>query len=129
MQLSPISQHRNLTGIPQNNRLSLTPFRKKKPHNPRRPLVAPEASTVSTASAPSPAEPGKTADVAPDEEPPGKLRPGESVTAVLHNFGRAEYAPGKGESFFVELKNRSGSKLYWGEQLESLVKTIRKVTW
>ncbi|HHH4856216.1 TPA: LPD7 domain-containing protein, partial [Escherichia coli] len=88
--------------------------------------VAPEASTVSTASAPSPAEPGKTADVAPDEEPPGKLRPGESVTAVLHNFGRAEYAPGKGESFFVELKNRSGSKLYWGEQLESLVKNHQK---
>ncbi|EJE8743032.1 DNA primase, partial [Escherichia coli] len=84
--------------------------------------VAPEASTVSTVPASSPAEPGKTADAAQGEEPPGKLRPGESVTAVLHNFGRAEYAPGKGESFFVELKNRSGSKLYWGEQLESLVK-------
>ncbi|EIY6292096.1 DNA primase, partial [Escherichia coli] len=88
--------------------------------------VAPEASTVSTVPASSPAEPGKTADAAQGEEPPGKLRPGESVTAVLHNFGRAEYAPGKGESFFVELKNRSGSKLYWGEQLESLVKNHQK---
>ncbi|WP_371011432.1 LPD7 domain-containing protein [Escherichia coli] len=88
--------------------------------------AATESSTVSTAPASSPTEPDKTADAAPGEEPPGKLRPGESVTAVLHNFGRAEYAPGKGESFFVELKNRSGSKLYWGEQLESLVKNHQK---
>lgn len=51
------------------------------------------------------------------------------MTAVLHNFGRAEYAPGKGESFFVELKNRSGSKLYWGNNWKVWSKTIRKVTW
>ncbi|KAB3088181.1 mobilization protein [Escherichia coli] len=88
--------------------------------------AAREAATVSTFPAPSPAESDKTADVAPGEEPPGKLRPGESVTAVLDNYGRAEYAPGKGESFFVELKNRSGRKLYWGEQLESLVKNHQK---
>lgn len=50
------------------------------------------------------------------------------MTAVLHNFGRAEYAPGKGESFFVELKTAVAANST-GEQLESLVKTIRKVTW
>lgn len=88
--------------------------------------AAPETVPVSTTPASSPAAPDKTADMTAVEEPPGKLRPGESVTAVLHNFGRAEYAPGKGESFFVELKNRSGSKLYWGEQLESLVKNHQK---
>ncbi|EET8715816.1 DNA primase, partial [Escherichia coli] len=37
----------------------------------------------------------------PEEEPPGKLRPGESVTAVLTNYGEKEYAPGKGRCFFV----------------------------
>lgn len=61
-----------------------------------------------------------------DEAAPGKLGPGESVTAVLTNYGRAEYAKGKGESFFVELSNRSGSQLYWGQGLEELVKRCHR---
>ncbi|HFW4712700.1 TPA: LPD7 domain-containing protein [Salmonella enterica subsp. enterica serovar Chailey] len=83
---------------------------------------APASGSLTT----SPAEPDQPDTQAPAEEPPGKLNPGESVTAVLNNFGRAEYAPGKGESFFVELKNRSGSKIYWGQQLEDLVKHHQK---
>ncbi|HGB0710400.1 TPA: LPD7 domain-containing protein [Salmonella enterica subsp. enterica serovar Typhimurium] len=61
-----------------------------------------------------------------DEAAPGKLGPGESVTAVLTNYGRAEYAKGKGESFFVELSNRSGRQLYWGQGLEELVKQCHR---
>ncbi len=119
--LSPISQHRNLTGIPPEQPAVPDPVKEKEATQSPASPVAPEASTVSTVPASSPAEPRKTADAAQGEEPPENFAR-ESVTAVLHNFGRAEYAPGKGESFFVELKNRSGSKLYWGEQLESLVK-------
>lgn len=62
----------------------------------------------------------------PEEEPPGKLRPGESVTAVLTNYGEKEYAPGKGRCFFVELTNRSGKREYWGKGLEELVKNHQK---
>ncbi len=57
---------------------------------------------------------------------PGKLRPGESVTAVLTNYGEKEYAPGKGRCFFVELTNRSGKREYWGNGLEELVKNHQK---
>lgn len=60
------------------------------------------------------------------EEPPGKLSPGESVTAVLTNYGEKEYAPGKGRCFFVELTNRSGKREYWGNGLEELVKNHQK---
>ncbi|HGC4924906.1 TPA: hypothetical protein ACIYO6_005670, partial [Escherichia coli] len=60
------------------------------------------------------------------EEPPGKLSPGESVTAVLTNYGEKEYAPGKGRCFFVELTNRSGKREYWGKGLEELVKNHQK---
>ncbi|HCU5233615.1 TPA: hypothetical protein OUW80_005279, partial [Escherichia coli] len=62
----------------------------------------------------------------PEEEPPGKLSPGESVTAVLTNYGEKEYAPGKGRCFFVELTNRSGKREYWGNGLEELVKNHQK---
>ncbi|MDA5308269.1 DUF5710 domain-containing protein [Escherichia coli] len=62
----------------------------------------------------------------PEEEPPGKPRPGESVTAVLTNYGEKEYAPGKGRCFFVELTNRSGKREYWGKGLEELVKNHQK---
>ncbi|EMR7861338.1 DNA primase [Escherichia coli] len=62
----------------------------------------------------------------PEEEPPGRLRPGESVTAVLTNYGEKEYAPGKGRCFFVELTNRSGKREYWGNGLEELVKNHQK---
>ncbi|EKG5179127.1 DNA primase, partial [Escherichia coli] len=62
----------------------------------------------------------------PEEEPPGKLRPGESVTAVLTNYGEKEYAPGKGRCFFVELTNRRGKREYWGKGLEELVKNHQK---
>ncbi|WP_218451706.1 LPD7 domain-containing protein [Salmonella enterica] len=85
-----------------------------------------QPAPVSGSLTPPPAEPDQPDTQAPAEEPPGKLNPGEGVTAVLNNFGRAEYAPGKGESFFVELKNRSGSKIYWGQQLEDLVKQHQK---
>ncbi len=92
-----------------------------------------------TASAPSRSQPPQPETPAPggednaatagqgaDEAAPGKLRQGESVTAVLTNYGRAEYAKGKGESFFVELSNRSGRHLYWGQGLEELVKQCHK---
>ncbi|ELW8596557.1 DNA primase [Salmonella enterica] len=76
--------------------------------------------------APGSADNAATAGQGSDEAAPGKLRQGESVTAVLTNYGRAEYAKGKGESFFVELSNRSGRHLYWGQGLEELVKQCHK---
>ncbi|EEM8924395.1 DNA primase [Salmonella enterica] len=76
--------------------------------------------------APGSADNAATTGQGADEAAPGKLRQGESVTAVLSNYGRAEYAKGKGESFFVELSNRSGRHLYWGQGLEELVKQCRK---
>lgn len=78
------------------------------------------------APVPGSADNAATAGHEADEAAPGKLGPGESVTAVLTNYGRAEYAKGKGESFFVELSNRSGSQLYWGQGLEELVKQCHK---
>ncbi|EAT0257633.1 DNA primase [Salmonella enterica] len=93
-------------------------------------------TTASASSRPQPPQsetpvPGSvdnaaTAGQGADEAAPGKLRQGESVTAVLTNYGRAEYAKGKGESFFVELSNRSGRHLYWGQGLEELVKQCHK---
>ncbi|EIX4510668.1 DNA primase [Escherichia coli] len=93
---------------------------------------APRADTQEQPAAPS-SVPGKAPVSAqpqqpdtPEEEPPGKLRPGESVTAVLTNYGEKEYAPGKGRCFFVELTNRSGKREYWGKSLEELVKNHQK---
>ncbi|EFK0180065.1 DNA primase [Escherichia coli] len=93
---------------------------------------APRAGTPEQPAAPSSsagnvavsAQPQQTDT--PEEEPPGKLRPGESVTAVLTNYGEKEYAPGKGRCFFVELTNRSGKREYWGNGLEELVKNHQK---
>ncbi|EPF7203621.1 DNA primase, partial [Salmonella enterica subsp. enterica serovar Bredeney] len=81
------------------------------------PSSAPEKAPVSA----QPQQPDT-----PVEEPPGKLSPGESVTAVLTNYGEKEYAPGKGRCFFVELTNRSGKREYWGNGLEELVKNHQK---
>ncbi|SPW71228.1 DNA primase TraC [Escherichia coli] len=60
------------------------------------------------------------------KSPPANSDPGESVTAVLTNYGEKEYAPGKGRCFFVELTNRSGKREYWGKGLEELVKNHQK---
>ncbi|EJK1788777.1 DNA primase [Escherichia coli] len=87
------------------------------PEQPAAPSSAPEKAPVSA----QPQQPDT-----PEEEPPGKLSPGESVTAVLTNYGEKEYAPGKGRCFFVELTNRSGKREYWGKGLEELVKNHQK---
>ncbi|EFL3796622.1 TPA: LPD7 domain-containing protein [Escherichia coli] len=84
----------------------------------------PAASSSAPEKAPVSAQPQQPDT--PEEEPPGKLRPGESVTAVLTNYGEKEYAPGKGRCFFVELTNRSGKREYWGNGLEELVKNHQK---
>ncbi|HCP8560946.1 TPA: DNA primase, partial [Escherichia coli] len=83
--------------------------RADRPEQPAAPSSAPEKAPVSA----QPQQPDT-----PEEEPPGKLSPGESVTAVLTNYGEKEYAPGKGRCFFVELTNRSGKREYWGKGLE-----------
>ncbi|EOC7241189.1 LPD7 domain-containing protein [Escherichia coli] len=87
------------------------------PEQPAAPSSASEKAPVSA----QPQQPDT-----PEEEPPGKLSPGESVTAVLTNYGEKEYAPGKGRCFFVELTNRSGKREYWGKGLEELVKNHQK---
>ncbi|WP_308446038.1 LPD7 domain-containing protein, partial [Escherichia coli] len=61
--------------------------RADRPEQPAASSSAPEKAPVSA----QPQQPDT-----PEEEPPGKLRPGESVTAVLTNYGEKEYAPGKG---------------------------------
>ncbi|HFV5874351.1 TPA: LPD7 domain-containing protein, partial [Escherichia coli] len=91
--------------------------RADRPEQPAAPSSAPEKAPVSA----QPQQPDT-----PEEEPPGKLSPGESVTAVLTNYGEKEYAPGKGRCFFVELTNRSGKREYWGKDLEELVKNHQK---
>ncbi|EER5512163.1 DNA primase [Escherichia coli] len=91
--------------------------RADRPEQPAASSSAPEKAPVSA----QPQQPDT-----PEEEPPGKLRPGESVTAVLTNYGEKEYAPGKGHCFFVELTNRSGKREYWGNGLEELVKNHQK---
>ena len=91
--------------------------RADRPEHPAAPSSAPEKAPVSA----QPQQPDT-----PVEEPPGKLSPGESVTAVLTNYGEKEYAPGKGRCFFVELTNRSGKREYWGNGLEELVKNHQK---
>ncbi|EEQ9067365.1 DNA primase [Escherichia coli] len=83
--------------------------------------AAPSSSAGNVAVSAQPQQPDT-----PEEEPPGKLSPGESVTAVLTNYGEKEYAPGKGRCFFVELTNRSGKREYWGKGLEELVKNHQK---
>ncbi|HDG1683194.1 TPA: DNA primase [Kluyvera ascorbata] len=63
------------------------------------------------------------------EEPaPTPLNPGQSVTAVLVNHGEAVYENGekRGGSYFIELKNRAGSHVYWGQDLRDLVQNLNK---
>lgn len=63
------------------------------------------------------------------EEPaPTSLNPGQSVTAVLVNHGEAVYENGekRGGSYFIELKNRAGSHVYWGQDLRDLVQNMNK---
>jgi len=58
------------------------------------------------------------------EEPsPSALKPGESVTAVLKDYGEAMYEnkEQRGNSFFIELQNRGGSHTYWGQDLRKLI--------
>ncbi|MBY6260120.1 DUF5710 domain-containing protein [Phytobacter diazotrophicus] len=59
----------------------------------------------------------------PVEPAPSALSPGQSVTAVLKNFGEAMYEnkEQRGHSFFIELENRGGSHTYWGQDLRNLV--------
>jgi phage/plasmid primase-like uncharacterized protein len=96
------------------------------------PVAAEQAAPVPPAPgevpAPStPASPDANAIKVPDlpEEPaPAALSPGESVTAVLMNYGEARYENREqnGNSFFIELQNRGGSHTYWGQDLRKLVK-------
>ncbi len=59
----------------------------------------------------------------PAEPAPSALKPGQSITAVLKNFGEATYEnkEQKGGSFFIELQNRGGSHTYWGQDLRELI--------
>ena len=59
----------------------------------------------------------------PAEPAPSTLKPGQSITAVLKNFGEATYEnkEQKGGSFFIELQNRGGSHTYWGQDLRELI--------
>ncbi|MGV4043516.1 LPD7 domain-containing protein [Citrobacter portucalensis] len=59
----------------------------------------------------------------PAEPAPSALKPGQSITAVLKNFGEATYEnkEKKGGSFFIELQNRGGSHTYWGQDLRKLI--------
>ena len=86
---------------------------------PRRPSSAPEKAPVSA----QPQQPDT-----PVEEPPGKLSPGESVTAVLTNYGEKEYAPGKGRCFLwsspTAVANGNTGETAW----KNWSKTIRRVT-
>ncbi|EJF0241868.1 DNA primase [Salmonella enterica subsp. enterica serovar Liverpool] len=97
--------------------------------------TSPEAAEQAAPVPPAPGEvPAPSTPVSPDanaikvpdmpEEPaPAALSPGESVTAVLMNFGEAMYEnkEQRGNSFFIELQNRGGSHTYWGQDLRKLV--------
>ncbi|EKF0132124.1 DNA primase, partial [Escherichia coli] len=122
---------------PELNRQSPEETTMAQPEPPVSPKAEVEQTAGSTAETPHPEAPVTAkAEVpragtpeqpdTPEEEPPGKLSPGESVTAVLTNYGEKEYAPGKGRCFFVELTNRSGKREYWGKGLEELVKNHQK---
>ncbi|WP_241281499.1 LPD7 domain-containing protein [Enterobacter hormaechei] len=104
------------------------------PAAPTSPAPAPHVPPVNTPQPAAPAtgqpEAAQTAAVAPgdsikvsDEPAPSALKPGESVTAVLKNFGEAMYEnkEQRGNSFFIELQNRGGSHTYWGQDLRDLI--------
>lgn len=93
--------------------------RADRPEQPAAPSSAPEKAPVSA----QPQQPDT-----PEEEPPGKLSPGESVTAVLTNYGEKEYAPGKGRCFLwnspTAVANGNTGETAW----KNWSKTIRRVT-
>ncbi|MGG9067585.1 LPD7 domain-containing protein [Enterobacter hormaechei] len=104
------------------------------PAAPTSPAPAPHVPPVNTPQPAAPAtgqpEAAQTAAVTPgdsikvsDEPAPSALKPGESVTAVLKNFGEAMYEnkEQRGNSFFIELQNRGGSHTYWGQDLRDLI--------
>ena len=70
----------------------------------------------------------KSAPPVTEEPAPTALNPGQSVTAVLVNHGEAVYENGEkqGGSYFIELKNRAGSHVYWGQDLRNLVQNLNK---
>ncbi|WP_419721256.1 DUF5710 domain-containing protein [Pectobacterium atrosepticum] len=95
------------------------------------PIIAEPSQPVSSVPADTPV-PGTPAmassdaiqvSKAPEEPAPTTLSPGESVTAVLMNYGEAMYEnkEQRGNSFFIELQNRGGSHTYWGQDLRKLV--------
>lgn len=95
------------------------------------PIIAEPSQTVSSgpADTPVPGTPATAGSDAikvsktPEEPAPTTLSPGESVTAVLMNYGEAMYEnkEQRGNSFFIELQNRGGSHTYWGQDLRKLV--------
>lgn len=104
------------------------------PAAPASPAPAPHIPPVNASQPAAPAtgqsDAAQTAAVTPvdsikvsDEPAPSALKPGESVTAVLKNFGEAMYEnkDQRGNSFFIELQNRGGSHTYWGHDLRDLI--------
>lgn len=104
------------------------------PAAPASPAPAPHIPPVNASQPAAPAtgqsDAAQTAAVTPvdsikvsDEPAPSALKPGESVTAVLKNFGEAMYEnkDQRGNSFFIELQNRGGSHTYWGQDLRDLI--------
>lgn len=97
-----------------------SPNRVSQAQAPSVPQPAVSSSTEAVAS--------KTADSIrvpemPAEPAPSALKPSQSVTAVLKNYGEAMYEnkEQKGKSFFIELQNRGGSHTYWGQDLKELI--------
>lgn len=82
------------------------------------PAVSPTDETIASKTADSIRVPEM-----PAEPAPSALKPGQSVTAVLKNFGEAMYEnkEQKGKSFFIELQNRGGSHTYWGQDLQEMI--------
>ncbi|MEG5552376.1 LPD7 domain-containing protein [Enterobacter wuhouensis] len=92
---------------------------------PQIPSTSPPQPGASPARgvSPSPAADSILLPEMPAEPAPSTLKPGQSVTAVLKNFGEAMYdnKEQQGKSFFIELQNRGGSHTYWGQDLRELI--------
>lgn len=88
---------------------------------PQVPPAIPAESAVSPA--PSPLADSIRVPEMPVEPAPSALKTGQSITAVLKNFGEAMYEnkEQQGQSFFIELQNRGGSHTYWGQDLRELI--------
>lgn len=105
------------------------------PGTPTPPVSPNQVSQAQTPDVPQPAVSSSNEAIAPKaadsirvpempaEPAPSALKPGQSVTAVLKNFGEAMYEnkEQKGKSFFIELQNRGGSHTYWGQDLKELI--------